>query len=100
MTLHISNLSKRYGNNWVLRDVSLDVERGTVFGLIGPHASGKSTLLKVLAGRETPSPTDASIGLDSRHVTLPQTEASSKWYQWLGKRSDDKGSIAGSLDRA
>jgi iron complex transport system ATP-binding protein len=38
----------------VLHEVSLDVERGTIVGLLGPNGSGKTTLLRVLAGILTP----------------------------------------------
>ena len=98
MTLHISNLSKRYGNNWVLRDVSLTVEKGTVFGLIGPSESGKSTLLNILAGREKPTPSEAPIGVESRHVSLCKPENSRKWYQGLGRRSDHKSNAIDGLE--
>ena len=74
MTLHISNLSKRYANNWVLRDVSLIAEKGNVLGILGPTGSGKSTLLKILAGREKPTPAEAIIPIDGRSVELYATE--------------------------
>ena len=70
MTLHISNLSKRYANNWVLRDVSLSVEKGSVLGILGPTGSGKSTLLKILAGREKPTPEEAVIPTHGRTMAL------------------------------
>jgi lipopolysaccharide transport system ATP-binding protein len=35
---------------WALRDIDLDVERGTTLGIIGPNGSGKSTLLQIIAG--------------------------------------------------
>src|SRR5947209_1266751 len=38
------------GGQYVLRDVSLAVERGTIVGLLGPNGSGKTTLLRILAG--------------------------------------------------
>lgn len=52
MTLKISRVSKRYGNNWVLRDASLEAERGEIMGLIGETSSGKSTFLKIIYGIE------------------------------------------------
>jgi ABC-type polysaccharide/polyol phosphate transport system ATPase subunit len=40
----------RYEELWALKDVNLEVERGTTFGIIGENGSGKSTLLKTMAG--------------------------------------------------
>ncbi|MDR3365521.1 MAG: ABC transporter ATP-binding protein [Prevotellaceae bacterium] len=42
-------LSKRYGSVEALRSVSFDVERGEIFGCIGPDGAGKSTLFRILA---------------------------------------------------
>ena len=44
----LSGLGKRFGIRWVLRGVSLDVERGEAVGLLGPNGSGKSTVLRIL----------------------------------------------------
>jgi len=43
------------GDFWALTDVSFDVPRGTTFGLIGNNGSGKSTMLKLLAGVHRPT---------------------------------------------
>jgi lipopolysaccharide transport system ATP-binding protein len=43
------------GDFWALQDVSFDVPRGTTFGLIGHNGSGKSTMLKLLAGVHRPT---------------------------------------------
>jgi simple sugar transport system ATP-binding protein len=48
--LRLSALTKRYGPNEVLRQVSFDVADGEVVGLIGTNGAGKSTLIKILCG--------------------------------------------------
>jgi putative spermidine/putrescine transport system ATP-binding protein len=91
MTLHISNLSKRYANNWVLRDVSLSVEKGSVLGILGPTGSGKSTLLKIIAGREKPTPAEAVIPTAGRTVALCETiEGSGSIWPFSFKKTDDR----------
>jgi len=46
--LQIHNLSKSYGKIKALNDVSFDVPKGAVFGLLGPNGSGKTTLLSII----------------------------------------------------
>lgn len=45
-----NHLKKTYGKNTVLKDVSLQVVQGQIYGLIGKNGSGKTTLLRVLTG--------------------------------------------------
>lgn len=52
--LSVRNLSFGYGQRIVLQDISFSVERGTICGLLGPNASGKTTLLKCIDGVYTP----------------------------------------------
>lgn len=53
MPLKIDRLSKRFGNNtWALRDIELEIADGETFGILGESRSGKSTLLKLIAGTE------------------------------------------------
>jgi len=52
MSLIINNLSKKYDNNWVIKDVSLQVEKGEIHGLFGVVAEGKTTIIRMLAGTE------------------------------------------------
>jgi len=46
--LTISNLYKRYGNVQALKNVSFEITKGNVYGILGPNGSGKSTTLSIL----------------------------------------------------
>ncbi len=48
MSLEIKDLSRRYGQRWALKDVSLTCEQGLV-GLVGPNGAGKTTLMRIIA---------------------------------------------------
>lgn len=48
IAIEMENLSKRYGYNYALRDVTLNILQGEVFVFLGPNGSGKTTLLKIL----------------------------------------------------
>ncbi len=50
MSLIINNLFKRHGENWVIKDVSLQVEKGEILGIFGVIGVGKSTLIRAIAG--------------------------------------------------
>jgi ABC-2 type transport system ATP-binding protein len=50
VTIKLSNISKRYGKDFSLKNVSLTLEAGKIYGLLGPNGSGKSTTLKMIAG--------------------------------------------------
>lgn len=55
MSLKLQNLSKRYADRWILRDVSLEADTGEILGLIGDNAVGKSTVLRLISGEEKPN---------------------------------------------
>lgn len=52
MNLEITNLSKNYGENEVLKDINLTINSGDICVLLGPSGSGKSTLLNLIGGIE------------------------------------------------
>jgi putrescine transport system ATP-binding protein len=52
--LEIAGVSKRFGATAAVEDVSLNVEQGELFALLGPSGCGKTTLLRIVAGLETP----------------------------------------------
>ncbi|BAN90266.1 ABC transporter ATP-binding protein [Aeropyrum camini] len=48
--VEVRSIWKRLGGRWVLRDVSLTVPRGVVYGVVGPNGAGKTTLFRVILG--------------------------------------------------
>lgn len=48
--IEVKNLSKRYGQNVALDNISFSVEEGTVVGFLGPNGAGKSTTMNIITG--------------------------------------------------
>lgn len=51
--IKIENVKKSFGNNEVLKGISIEIEEGQIYGLIGHSGAGKSTLLRCINGLET-----------------------------------------------
>lgn len=54
MSIEIRNVSKQFGDFQALRDVSLNIQSGELIALLGPSGCGKTTLLRIIAGLESP----------------------------------------------
>ncbi len=69
----VTHLTKRYGRNTVLHDINLDIKPGETFVIMGPSGSGKSVLLKQIAGLE--QPTGGEVRIDRLDAADPRTRA-------------------------
>ena len=65
--IHMEHLYKSFGDLEVLKDISLDVQKGEVLVIIGPSGSGKSTMLRCMNLLETP--TSGSITVCGTEIT-------------------------------
>ncbi len=88
--IQVSGLSKLYRRQLAVCDLSLDIPRGSVFGLIGPNGAGKSTTIKLLMGLLRPTsgrarvldldPLGDPVQLKQRVGYVPETQ---QIYRWM-----------------
>lgn len=68
MSISVSNLSKTYGSQRAVNDISFSVGKGEIVGFLGPNGAGKSTTMKMLTGYLQPDQGQISVcGLDTLH---------------------------------
>lgn len=72
--LSVDNLHLTYGDNPVLKGVSMELKRGEVVSLLGPSGSGKTTLLRAVAGLEKPTAGRITIGNNVVYDGSPSSE--------------------------
>ena len=86
MELLVNNLSKRFGEKLILDRLSLSMQSGEFMALLGSSGSGKSTILRLIAGLEHPS--SGSISVDGKPVSSPGPDRGMVFqkyslYPWL-----------------
>ncbi|MEM6428597.1 MAG: ABC transporter ATP-binding protein [Deinococcota bacterium] len=67
MSLQLTHINKRYGNNIKCRDLNLSLDPGMFLALIAPTGAGKTTLLRIMAGLEKPD--SGRVFMDGEDVT-------------------------------
>jgi ABC-2 type transport system ATP-binding protein len=67
IAIDVHGLTKSFGDRVVVRDLSMQVKRGTIYGFLGPNGSGKTTTIRMLCGLLTPDKGDGTcLGFDIR----------------------------------
>jgi ABC-2 type transport system ATP-binding protein len=67
IAIEVEGLTKSFGDRVVVRDLSMRVKRGTIYGFLGPNGSGKTTTIRMLCGLLTPdSGRGTCLGYDIR----------------------------------
>jgi sulfate transport system ATP-binding protein len=67
MSIQVRNVSKSFGDFHALQDVTVDIEPGQLTAVLGPSGGGKSTLLRIIAGLETPD--EGTVLIEGQDVT-------------------------------
>jgi ABC-2 type transport system ATP-binding protein len=70
IVIDVHHLTKKFDGRAVVRDLSMQVKRGTIYGFLGPNGSGKTTTIRMLCGLLTPDEgTGTCLGYDIRTGT-------------------------------
>jgi len=69
--IFIDKVSKSYHKDEIVKDISLEIKDGAVFGFLGPNGAGKTTTIKMLVGLSKPS--RGSISIDEKNPAKPKT---------------------------
>jgi ABC-type multidrug transport system ATPase subunit len=83
----IAGLSKSYGSQSVLSDVSLEIKPGEIFVIMGPSGSGKSVLLRQIAGWRRRPPARSGSMDSIRVCRTPGIASPSPWFSRVARSS-------------
>ncbi|KXS39546.1 MAG: ATP-binding cassette, subfamily F, uup [Halomonadaceae bacterium T82-2] len=73
--VELTGVSQRYGDDWIIRDLNLEIQRGDRVGLIGRNGAGKTTLLKILLGELEPTEGRVRLGTNLQVAYFDQLRA-------------------------
>ncbi len=91
MRLRLTNLSVRYGARTAIRDINAGIDGGKVIAVLGPNASGKTTLLRTIAGLQTP--TTGEVELDGANVNKLSSHDLASKIAWVPRVAEVSGAF-------
>lgn len=68
MMLEYRSITKKFGNKEAVKELTLNLKKGTIYGLLGENGSGKTTLMKMAAGLT--KPTEGEILFEDIHSVI------------------------------
>jgi ABC-2 type transport system ATP-binding protein len=83
LVIEVDGLSKSFGDRQVVRDFSLKVRRGEIYGFLGPNGSGKTTTIRMLCGLLKP---DAGRGIVLGHDVVQETPSIKRQVGYMTQR--------------
>ena len=82
--INIEHVSKQFGSLQVLEDISINIDQGDIFGIIGQSGAGKSTLIKCLTGVNKMDAGEIRLEGKPIRPTSPQVSAR-KNFSWCAR---------------
>jgi ABC-2 type transport system ATP-binding protein len=83
IVIDVEGLTKSFGHKTVVRNLSLKVARGTIYGFLGPNGSGKTTTIRMLCGLLTP---DSGHGTTLGYDILTQSDEIKRQVGYMTQR--------------
>lgn len=74
--IEISHLVKKYGNHYAVKDLSVRIEEGQIYGFLGPNGAGKSTTMNIVTGYL--APTSGTVTVDGFDIAKEPEKAKKK----------------------
>lgn len=84
--IELNQVGYRIGGNWLVRDITLTIEPGTLCCLVGPNGAGKSTLLRLISGELTP--TTGNIRLFGKSIDSYEPREFARLRAYLQQKRD------------
>ncbi|HET7364899.1 MAG TPA: ATP-binding cassette domain-containing protein, partial [Burkholderiales bacterium] len=83
LAIDVHGLNKSFGRKHVVKDFSLQVRRGEIYGFLGPNGSGKTTSIRMLCGLLKP---DSGSGACLGHDVIRETAAIKREVGYMTQR--------------